>query len=352
MRRPLVAIRKELVHPHFVTRFITRLIPLQIQRLLRDSGFFRIVSNGFTMVFAGLYALYEPKLLLTYVKLMFKVSTFHYGQSSYHYIHKVELDQVDGKSGADRSGNIPKVLIFVHGGAWGSGSPWMYRLAAHGLAKTFGADYLVIVGYPVYPAASVLEQSTCIISAVEYVKAQSQKLNIPSGALYVLAGHSSGANICFLACLRSAEKAVRLVDLFVGLSGVYDLVHHHGYEASRGVHELSPMTAAAGGYSGLNACSPTLLLRSILSENPSRLLYEAHLPPSIILHGHNDSTVPLISSNNFEDVLLQLQVPTKSLYFQVRTGLFVFVAWSVSVVYLVFSRRSNCASDAKVSAVS
>jgi acetyl esterase/lipase len=70
--------------------------------------------------------------------------------ASYHYSHHDTLDVYSGHRKGNRTGvPLSSVLVFVHGGAWGSGSKFMYRLIGHRFdALGFVA---VVVGYRKYP---------------------------------------------------------------------------------------------------------------------------------------------------------------------------------------------------------
>ena len=50
-----------------------------------------------------------------------------------------------------------------------------------------------------------------------------------------LVGHSSGAHIAMLHCVRAARP---LVSGFVGLAGVYNIASHYQWESQRGVEEV------------------------------------------------------------------------------------------------------------------
>jgi acetyl esterase/lipase len=61
------------------------------------------------------------------------------------------------------------LLVFVHGGAWGSGLPWMYRL----VAKPFLEDLsmaVAIVGYRSYPDAHAEGQVKDVEQALSHLK--------------------------------------------------------------------------------------------------------------------------------------------------------------------------------------
>jgi acetyl esterase/lipase len=323
MRKVLQALWREVTHPHVITRILSRLIPLGTQRSIRDSGLFRGISDFLSAVLAGMFVLYEPRLLINYLKLSKQVTVKYYGDSPSHYLDLIDMkgysEQGNLDTQTDPSLQQDKVLVFVHGGAWGSGAPWMYRFCAYGLAYALDVNYVAVVGYPVYPQATILEQATHIVAAVTFLQTKASSNCIPENALYILSGHSSGANVSFLACWISAVQHNRkLVDLFIGLSGVYDLVKHNGYEANRGVAEISPMTAAAGGYDLLHSCSPSLMLQRSAEVNTTRAQLEMHLPPSVVIHGTDDTTVPVYSTVEFEEGLIKWQLPVCSDYYKVR----------------------------------
>ena len=80
----------------------------------------------------------HPKALLRFLSLRRTAQTFHYGHESPD--HFVELHRC-GKPGAP-------LVVFMHGGAWFSGRPWMYRLISTALNRR---DMDVgIVGYGTY----------------------------------------------------------------------------------------------------------------------------------------------------------------------------------------------------------
>ena len=59
----------------------------------------------------------------------------------------------------------------------------------------------------------------------------------------------------------------------VGLSGVYDIEKHFLFEATRGVHEISPMGAAAITRDRFGAVSPTCLISQLCREKIQRFWY-------------------------------------------------------------------------------
>eukprot|EP01036_Dinobryon_divergens_P024998 gene24998-33502_t len=210
------------------------------------------------------------------------------------------------------------VLIFVHGGAWGSGRPYQYRLSACGIGSAIEARAVVVVGYPYYPEDRILQQRDSILEAIDFIKSNPSVQELLGNAnrenggretIYVLSGHSSGANLCALAQLAGVDPPA---DVLIALSGVYDITDHYRFEAGRRVHEISPMKAAAGDRMGFPLCSPTQILLDMtmaaeaatLESDTSYPRQSISFPYTIILHGSEDDVVPLSSSERFARALV------------------------------------------------
>ncbi|GAB5031269.1 isoprenylcysteine alpha-carbonyl methylesterase icmel1-like [Nannochloropsis oceanica] len=289
------------------------LIPLSAQRAFRDRHahwFDRAVS-----VSAVALAARHPKALLRFLALRRSAQVFQYGLESSQQV--VELHQC-GKQGAP-------VVIFMHGGAWFSGRPWMYRLIATALNRQ-GLD-VGIVGYGTYktlppipgtllpdPALEGIGDFSVVLGNVDHQIDDLQHcleflMTDPRSPYSIddtpifLSGHSSGAHVCSLLLLRQAlglpghATLPRPIAGFIGLSGVYDVAAHHEYEARRGVHEISGMGPCNGGLAGFHRNSPTTLAGMLTAEQAEKL------PPCLILHGVEDETVPFTSSLVFANCL-------------------------------------------------
>ncbi|OSX76196.1 hypothetical protein BU14_0203s0007 [Porphyra umbilicalis] len=169
-------------------------------------------------------------------------------------------------------GRWPTVVVFVHGGAWGSGDTWHYALLAGAVVAATRLP-VAIATTRVWPAGGMEAQAADVAALLRHVAA----VRLVRGGRTVLWGHSSGAHVCVLALLRAAGLAdasargadgaaaagggVPLPAAFIGAAGVYDVGDHYAYEAWRGVSEVSTMKPAAGGRGGFAALSPTRLLR-------------------------------------------------------------------------------------------
>jgi acetyl esterase/lipase len=105
---------------------------------------------------AALMAISKPGLALRFLKLRRRTETFQYGP---HPSHKLEIVSAvaDSSSSSDGDRTQPaRTLVFVHGGAWGSGKPWMYRLLADRLSNV--GYTVVLIGYRTWPDGTTDEQ--------------------------------------------------------------------------------------------------------------------------------------------------------------------------------------------------
>lgn len=253
----------------------------------------------------------HPSSASNFLKLSSRVELIPYGTHSMQRIHFWKPE--DKK--------IPRgLLFFVHGGAWGSGHAWMYRLLALPFLDLGMA--VAIVGYRNYPDANAAEQVADLNRAAnELLRCKSdliERIRHKSSSLGVcLAGHSSGAHIALWMLVdrvnhagmemskgsKTTIKAEKLVfDSFIGLSGVYNIDDHFDYEASRGVEELSPMKPACGmTRDNFKSSSPGIRLArtlSVMEHNRNKNLpcVDQYMPRMLLLHGMKDTTVPFSST--------------------------------------------------------
>jgi len=265
----------------------------------------------------------KPKLISSFLSLSSRMRTFNYGTKPSHILQVIDLvpDRNDIRNDS--------CCIFIHGGAWGSGKPWMYRLIADGMSRFLECDQsFIVIGYPVYPYGNIYQQSQCIYDAIKYIKEHEIEIFEKKDINYVLCGHSSGANIGALAIMNSIRNRdeTKLVDSFIGLGGVYDVMKHYYWEKGRGVHEISPMKPAAFGFDNFHKCSPTQLLQQNMTAifNNNELKDERFdegevrrlFPSTLLLHGTFDHVVPFTSSKEFATELDRKGVNCDIVYFQ------------------------------------
>jgi acetyl esterase/lipase len=322
-------LQNRLPHPHVaagpdisdqVTRFLGTLLPLSWQNQFRDSGGFRDIVDSLVTTTLPPFALANPRAAMEFGRLTEKVQRISYGDDEMRFIDMFLPECIELE--------MTGLVFFVHGGAWGSGKPWFYRLvASHFLRRNLA---VAIVGYRVYPMGDVHTQVRDLeTAALELSKRYpnlcgSQRIERPIGTCVM--GHSSGAHIVFLMIVEQAkrrlyveenrmEKGVALaaqgqvsmpVDSFVGLSGPYDISHHYDYEGARGVEEASPMKPTCG-YTRENFLlnSPALRLKDFLTmfTECDKLALDNFLPRMLLLHGIEDETVPFTSTGEAARVL-------------------------------------------------
>lgn len=151
------------------------------------------------------------------------------------------------------------VVLYVHGGAWGSGDASHYSQLASSLTERTSATVLVL-SYRLYPAARMEHQVADVAAGLRYARRL-----FPRRPLAVLA-HSSGAHLTALALLQAAEQGTEpLVDVLITTAAPFHLMHHFLFEAGRGVADVSPMLPAASAEcdpKGFDRCSPTCLVEA------------------------------------------------------------------------------------------
>ena len=315
-----------------IVKYILTSLPISLIYKLRDSGVINIL-NDVMVSFIGIGLLFtKPSLLLDFLTLSKKIKIFKYGNSRQKYLEIFNTNINKNKDNNDNDIN-KDILLFVHGGAWGSGKPWMYRLIASGLAILLNCKKCIVIGYPVYPYGSILDQASCIYESIKYIKNNEKEILIDDNYdnvnnNYILCGHSSGSNICALAILNSIANRdkLKLVETFIGLSGPYDIEKHYLWESARRVHEISPMKPAACDINNFYKCSPTILLqRNILTifgsnnNNTNTEIYEEEVkrlfPFTVLVHGIQDDIVPYTSTSEFSEQLTRKKVSNELIYF-------------------------------------
>eukprot|EP01041_Mallomonas_annulata_P011914 gene11914-24956_t len=276
---PQVVMMALLKYQNIIAKKIQNMIPLNFQFFFRDNGGIKYLFNVSTILFALSLCILRPSISLSHIQLSQKIESLSYKNTPNHYIELLHINDENNDS----------VLVFVHGGAWGSGEPWMYRNIAYNMGVLMKAHSVAIVGYPVYPEANIFQQQQSIIDAMNYIRSLSR---FNSNTRFILTGHSSGAHISALAIVSSAKAGRHLVDGFIGLSGVYDIDKHYEWESDRGVQHVSPMGAAAISIEKFWESSPTALIPHHKDEL-------TRFPPTLLIHGEQDVVVPTSSSRAF-----------------------------------------------------
>ena len=258
--------RRRRTHPHVIagaergdhtTRVLSTVLPVSWQNFVRDTGIFRTVADRLVEGSIPLGALTNPRAAARFLHLTRQRHRIRYGTE-----HPAQYMDVYLPHGVDRK-HWTGMVLFVHGGAWGSGKPWYYRLVAQPFLEWHMA--VAMVGYRVYPDGDTSTQIQDVEAAQSRLADEYPEICGPNREKrsigFCVMGHSSGAHIALLLLVEQAKRLMEaeqqerrrqgrtsryddeskqkrnmaLCDLFVGLSGPYDINHHFDYEASRGV---------------------------------------------------------------------------------------------------------------------
>ncbi|KAM7415864.1 hypothetical protein PAMA_018092 [Pampus argenteus] len=218
-----------------------------------------------------------------------------------------------------KSVDVPAPLVvFIYGGAWGSGERSIYCLLARQVAEQLRAT-VICPDYCTYPKGNVLGMVQDIADCLVWAQENGQKFNFDKDNI-VLIGHSAGAHLCALTTLfltdareelfieaRKQDDIMLAVRGVIGLSGVYNIMDHYEHEQKRAVEYVSTMHKAMNGVENFPYYSPTHRLQKLSQDKLNRL------PPFVLLHGTADIIVPVESSTKFSELLTSLSVQV-SLY--------------------------------------
>ncbi|CAG8602163.1 18353_t:CDS:10, partial [Gigaspora rosea] len=150
------------------------------------------------------------------------------------------------------------VIVFIHGGSWGSGDKIWYSLLALRLRQM---GYVVVVpNVTLYPKAKVDVMLSDIKRTLVWTKRFISKFGGDPNKIYIM-GHSSGAHLASLVTVRDSiiksqtmegRVSSNLSDIdpelelpkiagLILMAGIYDIGRHYLWETKRGVEEISPM---------------------------------------------------------------------------------------------------------------
>ena len=196
------------------------------------------------------------------------------------------------------SGAGPRpALLYIHGGSWSngdkrrSGMPLIHHLAETGWVA-------VVPNYPLSPEATFPEHLIGLKRALAWMRKHGPEYGIDPGAI-VVAGGSSGAHLAALLALTPGEDRYQPgfegEDTSVGAAavfyGVYDLLNRNRTRDNwpvipRDLMKLRPHEDPEA----FHRASP------IDQVGP-------HAPPFLVVHGGNDSLVPVAESIQFAEAL-------------------------------------------------
>ncbi|RIB04795.1 Alpha/Beta hydrolase protein [Gigaspora rosea] len=220
------------------------------------------------------------------------------------------------------------VIVFIHGGSWGSGDKIWYSLLALRLRQM---GYVVVVpNVTLYPKAKVDVMLSDIKRTLVWTKRFISKFGGDPNKIYIM-GHSSGAHLASLVTVRDSiiksqtmegRVSSNLSDIdpelelpkiagLILMAGIYDIGRHYLWETKRGVEEISPMGRVMGDSpESFEMNSPTLLLQSAMKDREVDINKLKKLIPQkiLLIHGDMDETVPLETTLRFNLVLSELNI--------------------------------------------
>lgn len=194
------------------------------------------------------------------------------------------------------------VLVYFHGGGWWKGErPHSYTSFRSFLAMGFSVlsvDYRLT---PVAPAPAAVQDARCALS---WLKQNAAKYNFDAGRVVVY-GTSAGGHLALMTGMMPATANVDLpqcgdlpkVAAILDFYGPADLVDITGVENSRG-WATRWITDAPNSAEMAKRMSPMTYVRS-------------SLPPTFIVHGDADPTVPYAHSVRLQKALDAAGVPNK-----------------------------------------
>lgn len=188
------------------------------------------------------------------------------------------------------------VLLQVHGGGWmigekeQQGIPLMMRMAARGWV-------CVAINYPLSPKAKWPDHLVAVKRAIAWIR---QNIGEYGGdpSFLAITGQSAGGHLSAMAALSAEDKSLQVgfedadtsVQACVPLYGVYDFTAEDGTRASKlrmqTLLKRYVMAADAQYPEDYRAASPIYRVR-------------ADAPPFFVLHGSNDSLVPVADARGF-----------------------------------------------------
>lgn len=217
-------------------------------------------------------------------------------------IRRHRLDIIKGARPSPAAGTPAPVMVYIHGGAWilgnkrEQGRPMLYELAARGWV-------CVSMNYRISPRATWPDHVVDCKRAIAWVH---EHIGAYGGdpSFIALSGGSAGGHLCALTALSADDKswqpgfeeADTSVQACVPFYGVYDFTG----EAS-----------GPGGYfSGLQRLLERMVMKQSLAENraafeqasPTFRVHEG-APPFFVLHGRNDTVVPVEVARRFVSAL-------------------------------------------------
>jgi acetyl esterase/lipase len=209
----------------------------------------------------------------------------------YHRLDVFRLREAGEPGGGGGAGEPRPVLLYLHGGAWmigdkrEQGLPMMHHLAERG-AVCFTANYRLS------PRATWPAHLDDCRQALEWVREHAAEYGGDPGRI-VVAGGSAGGHLAALLALSPGGPPVAGC---VGLYGVYDFTDAetgHTPQLLRLLerHVMKQLRAEQA---------------AIFAEASPRSHVHAEAPPFLVVHGRNDTLVPVSTARAFVTALREV----------------------------------------------
>ena len=190
------------------------------------------------------------------------------------------------------------VMVYVHGGAWilgnkrEQGKPMMFELVAQGWV-------CVAINYRLSPKATWPDHIVDVKRALAWVRSNIAGYG-GDPSFMALSGGSAGGHLCALAALTAGDASYQpgfededtSVDACVPFYGVMDVT---GEDTSTGRYEP-----------GLREMLERMVMKTTMAEHPEVFRAASPIrrvrpdaPPFFVLHGTNDTLVPVQVARNF-----------------------------------------------------
>ncbi|HWX20842.1 MAG TPA: alpha/beta hydrolase [Candidatus Binatia bacterium] len=228
-------------------------------------------------------------------------------------LHDLEYGRADGKPRLldlylpDKSAKPVPLIIWIHGGAWMSGSKANPSPALHFAGEGYAVAH---VGYRFSQEAKFPAQIHDCKAAVRWLRANAKKYNLDPKKFIAWGASAGGHLVALLGTtggvmdlegnvndLKESSRVQAVIDWF----GPTDFLHIGDAEKDSRHNSLdSPESKLIGG---------ALLENREQAAKASPITYVSKdLPPFLIMHGDQDHTVPFSQSESFYGALKQAGV--------------------------------------------
>jgi len=191
------------------------------------------------------------------------------------------------------------VLIFIHGGGWDKYNRQLFAPVGQKLVER--GIVVVIPDYTLHPEAGYEQMTQEMAAATAWTL---ENIDQYGGDPYrvVISGHSAGGHLAGLIAadevwLNYEGHTNQELCGFIGLAGVFDVSAQMVFERSKG-GTAPVMTAVMGGEANFAAASPSSYVFPTM-------------PPTRLIHGAQDTTVPLSISQTFQQKLDAVGIPNE-----------------------------------------